>query len=103
MTECSLDVRSIGGRPSQRETRGNDMYKWLLDGDRATDFPMNKASLMPDDLQTVYERARARVGEEVWPRLSAHEQTNAVYRELRAWDKRLTERSDSGSSRPDEM
>jgi DNA-binding SARP family transcriptional activator/TolB-like protein len=39
-----------------------------------------------DDLQTVYERGRSRVGEGVWPRLTAHEQAVAVYQELRALD-----------------
>src|SRR5258708_28561241 len=41
---------------------------------------------MPDDLETVYERGRTRVGEGAWPRLSAHEQTVAIYQELRALD-----------------
>ena len=41
---------------------------------------------MPDDLRTVYERARLRFGDEVWLRLSAHEQTKAVYEELRLLD-----------------
>ena len=38
------------------------------------------------EFQTIYEHARTRVGEEVWPRLTAHEQTQAVYEELRAQD-----------------
>jgi DNA-binding SARP family transcriptional activator/TolB-like protein len=42
--------------------------------------------LMPDDLRTIYERAHLRFGEEVWLRLSAHEQTKAVYEELRMLD-----------------
>lgn len=41
---------------------------------------------MMDQLQTVYERARTGVGEDTWPRLSAHEQTTAVYHELRSLD-----------------
>jgi len=41
---------------------------------------------MPDDLRTIYERAHLRFGEEVWLRLSAHEQTKAVYEELRMLD-----------------
>jgi len=41
---------------------------------------------MQDDIRTIYERGRLRVGEDVWPRLSAHEQTKAVYEELRALD-----------------
>ena len=41
---------------------------------------------MVDALQAVYERARVCVGEDTWPRLSAHEQTTAVYQELRALD-----------------
>jgi DNA-binding SARP family transcriptional activator len=50
--------------------------------------------LMPDDLQTVYELARARHGEQAWPRLSAHEQTVAVYQELRARDAACTNSRD---------
>ena len=42
--------------------------------------------LMPDDLRTIYERAHLRFGEEVWLRLSAHEQTKAIYEELRLSD-----------------
>ena len=41
---------------------------------------------MPDDLTILHESARARVGDEVWLRLSAHEQTQAVYQEMRAHD-----------------
>jgi DNA-binding SARP family transcriptional activator/TolB-like protein len=41
---------------------------------------------MLDQLQTVYERARVGVGEENWSRLTAHEQTTAVYEQLRALD-----------------
>jgi DNA-binding SARP family transcriptional activator/TolB-like protein len=42
--------------------------------------------LMLDDLRTIYERAHLRFGEEVWLRLSAHEQTKAIYEELRLSD-----------------
>ncbi len=42
--------------------------------------------LMPDDLRTIYERTHLRFGEEVWLRLSAHEQTKAVYEEWRLLD-----------------
>jgi DNA-binding SARP family transcriptional activator/TolB-like protein len=45
--------------------------------------------LMPNDLRAVYERAHLRVGDEVWLRYSAHEQTKAVYEELRADDSGL--------------
>src|SRR5271154_2839357 len=45
-----------------------------------------EAQVMLDQLQTVYERARTGVGEENWPRLTAHEQTTAVYEQLRALD-----------------
>jgi DNA-binding SARP family transcriptional activator/tetratricopeptide (TPR) repeat protein len=41
---------------------------------------------MPDDLRIIHERAHLRFGQEVWLRLSAHEQTKAVYEELRAVD-----------------
>src|SRR5580704_5170908 len=41
---------------------------------------------MPDDLRAIFESAHARTGEEMWLRLSAHEQTNAVYEELRIVD-----------------
>jgi hypothetical protein len=44
------------------------------------------AHLMPDDLQTVYDHACTRSGTDAWPRLSAHEQTVAVYQELHALD-----------------
>ncbi len=36
---------------------------------------------------TIYERAQLRVGDEVWHQFSAHEQTKAVYEELRAVDR----------------
>jgi DNA-binding SARP family transcriptional activator/TolB-like protein len=42
--------------------------------------------LMADDLRTIYERTHLRFGEEVWLRLSAHEQTKAVYEEWRLLD-----------------
>src|SRR5580658_1518144 len=45
-----------------------------------------KVLLMPDELQTVYERARLHAGAGIWPRLSAHEQTVAVYQEMRELD-----------------
>src|ERR1700690_4290357 len=41
---------------------------------------------MPDEFETIYEHARARSGEGVWPRMSAHEQTEAIYAELHALD-----------------
>ena len=41
---------------------------------------------MADDLRIMYERAHLRFGDEVWLRLSAHEQTKAVYEELRLLD-----------------
>ncbi len=41
---------------------------------------------MLDDLRTIYDRAHLRFGEEVWLRLSAHEQTKAIYEELRLLD-----------------
>src|SRR5689334_18842173 len=41
---------------------------------------------MPDEIQSSYERARFHTGEGAWLRLTAHEQTVAVYQELRALD-----------------
>jgi len=46
---------------------------------------------MPDNLQTVYEVARSEAGEGIWPRLSAHEQTAAIYQKLRVLDASQTE------------
>jgi DNA-binding SARP family transcriptional activator/TolB-like protein len=53
---------------------------------------------MPDDLRTVYELARLRAGEGVWPRLSAHEQTVAVYQELRTSDAEYMDLHNDGYS-----
>jgi DNA-binding SARP family transcriptional activator/TolB-like protein len=44
---------------------------------------------MPDDLMAIHERARARVGADVWLRMSADEQTQAVYQEFRLHDSTL--------------
>jgi DNA-binding SARP family transcriptional activator len=41
---------------------------------------------MPDDLEAVYQQVRSQLGNEEWPRLSAHEQTVAVYQEMRLRD-----------------
>ena len=41
---------------------------------------------MPDDLEAVYQHVRSQLGEEEWPLLSAHEQTIAVYQEMRVRD-----------------
>jgi DNA-binding SARP family transcriptional activator/TolB-like protein len=40
----------------------------------------------PDDIQSSYEQARLRIGDDAWLRLTAHEQTAAFYDELRALD-----------------
>jgi DNA-binding SARP family transcriptional activator/TolB-like protein len=58
---------------------------------------------MPDDLRTIYDRARLRVGEDVWLRLSAHEQTKAVYEELHAMDAGQTGMRDQQRSRAEEL
>jgi hypothetical protein len=41
---------------------------------------------MSDDFQIAYERARERVGEDIWLRMSSRDQVDAIYRELRALD-----------------
>ena len=57
---------------------------------------------MADDLQSVYERARAQSGESTWSGLSAHEQTVTVYQELRNLDAGYAEvREQMGLSRRD--
>lgn len=58
---------------------------------------------MPDDMQIIYTRAYLRLGEEVWLRLSAHEQTKAIYEELRALDSSLAGMRDDQHSRMDEL
>ena len=64
---------------------------------------------MLDQLQTVYERARVGVGEENWPRLTAHEQTTAVYEQLRALEHgvrirvAVTSRVSAGVDRPEDV
>jgi DNA-binding SARP family transcriptional activator/tetratricopeptide (TPR) repeat protein len=58
--------------------------------------------LMPDDLRTIYERAQSRLGDDVWLRFSAHEQTKAVYEELRALDAAQTETREQ-RTRPEEL
>lgn len=52
---------------------------------------------MPTDFQVAYERARRRFEEAVWLRLTPHEQTEAIYAELRALD---AERAARNSERP---
>jgi DNA-binding SARP family transcriptional activator/TolB-like protein len=59
--------------------------------------------LMPDDLRTTYERAHLRFGDEVWLRLSAHEQTRAVYEELRLLDAGQTSTSEPHGSAAGEL
>jgi DNA-binding SARP family transcriptional activator/TolB-like protein len=54
--------------------------------DKYNRFCGDMVSLISDDLRIIYERAHLRLGEEVWLRLSAHEQTKAVYEELRRLD-----------------
>ncbi len=49
---------------------------------------------MPDDVESVYQKARSQLGQDVWPRLSAHEQTVAVYDEMRARDAAFIEQRD---------
>jgi DNA-binding SARP family transcriptional activator/TolB-like protein len=58
-------------------------YEQAVQSDRMTGY---RAQVMPYDLRSVYEQARERSGEAVWSRLSAHEQTVAVYQELRSLD-----------------
>ena len=41
---------------------------------------------LPDDFQIAARRARERVGEPIWTTMSSHEQTIAIYEELRALD-----------------
>jgi DNA-binding SARP family transcriptional activator/TolB-like protein len=58
---------------------------------------------MPNDLRTIYERAYSRCGETVWLRLSAHEQTEAVYDELRGLDRGHAGNRDQLQSRTEEL
>jgi hypothetical protein len=48
--------------------------------------------LTADDFQAAYERARKRFGEEAWQQLSTHDQSDAIYEELRALDAERVER-----------
>jgi len=47
---------------------------------------------MPDDFQIAAQLARERVGELTWKTMSAHQQTIAIYEELRALDLERTAR-----------
>ena len=43
---------------------------------------------MPDEFEAIYESARASIGQSSWLRMAAHEQTEAIYRELHVLDAR---------------
>jgi DNA-binding SARP family transcriptional activator/TolB-like protein len=64
---------------------------------------MTEAAVMPDDLRAVYEVARSQTGDAIWPRLSAHEQTVAVYQQIRALDGLRMQRYGQPLTRPLEM
>ena len=59
--------------------------------------------LMSDDLRTIYERAHSRVGGDAWLRLTAHEQTKAVYDELHTLDNGQTNRRDQRGRDTEEL
>ena len=53
---------------------------------RASRPSVTEPLLMPDDFQIAYERARKRIGEEIWDHTPPRVQAEAIYAELRAID-----------------
>ena len=56
---------------------------------------------MSRDFQMVHVRARDRVGERAWSEMTPHDQTEAIYRELRAFDaERIQDPLDANAAKP---